>query len=115
VRRGETRKWRVLLNCFAATYLPFSVWAQLYLNKLIPCADYLCDSQGTFRADHVIRLEEFAHDVHQLCDELGIPRCELSHENKSKRGDYREYFSPKLAEVVRRKIGKDVELFGYQF
>ena len=39
----------------------------------------------------------------------------ISHTNRTAAGDYRDAYDPQTVELVRRKFGRDLELFGYDF
>jgi len=39
----------------------------------------------------------------------------LGRSNRSSSGDYRDYYTPRLAALVRDHFAEDVERFGYEF
>jgi hypothetical protein len=67
-------------------------------------------------ADFVGRLENFDHDFNVVREHLGLkPLDVVPRRNKSKHGDYRDYYN----DVTRRKVAevyaRDIDLFGYTF
>lgn len=51
----------------------------------------------------------------EICERIGIPTRQLDKVNASRRGDYRQYYDEQLIDGSRRRYGRDLELFGYDF
>lgn len=80
-----------------------------------PAARYMRDRSGTERADCYIRLEHFEDDARPLIDHLGF-EIALPHENASTRaGDFRQYYDPRLRDIVAGCCAADIARFGYTF
>lgn len=69
---------------------------------------------GRVLVDFLGRYESLATDFAHVCRRLGI-EAELGRANTSARGDYRDYYTPRLAALVRDHFAEDVERFGYEF
>ena len=81
-----------------------------------PQASVLVDDDGrTLLADMVGRVEDMQASYDAIAARIGIPTRKLDQVNSSKRGDYRQYYTPALADAVARRYALDIELFGYQF
>ena len=65
--------------------------------------------------DQIGRVEEMQASFDAICARIGIPSAELGQVNSSRRGTYRDYYDPELAEGVADLYRRDLDLFGYQF
>ncbi len=76
----------------------------------------LIDHNGNFKIDHVFKLENLCEEWENIEDIVG-KEMELYHynETKSKRKDYREYYSPHTKELVGELYKADLEVFNYTF
>jgi hypothetical protein len=75
----------------------------------------LVDAQGRLLADYVGRAEQMQASYDAICARIGIPSQELAKVNRSKRGDYRQYYDQALIDGVSALYRRDLELFGYEF
>lgn len=75
----------------------------------------LIDENGLLLADAVGRVESMQQDYDRFCERIGIPGCALEQVNSSRRGNYRQYYTPRLADAVAARYARDLELFGYEF
>lgn len=73
----------------------------------------IAESVGLF--DHIARFENLAEEYRVLFARLGLPPGPPPHTNRTAAGDYRDAYDPQTVELVRRKFGRDLELFGYDF
>lgn len=81
-----------------------------------PQASVLVDNDGsTLLTDMVGRVEDMQDSYDAIAEKIGIPTCKLEQVNSSRRGDYRDYYTPTLVDAVAKRYSKDIELFGYQF
>ena len=71
---------------------------------------------GARQVDFVGRLETFDRDIAVVRERLGLPAVEAPpHVNRSKHGDYREYYSDQTRDHVAQVFAADIEAFGYTF
>jgi hypothetical protein len=75
----------------------------------------LADSTGALLTDMVGRVEDMQASYEAICTRIGIPSRLLDQVNRSKRGDYRQYYNDELKRGVAERYARDLELFGYQF
>jgi hypothetical protein len=78
-------------------------------------ADYISDRSGRIIVDFVGRYETLSEDAARLFDQLELPDARLPHVNSSKHQHYSAYYTDELAEIVRTRYARDVEVFGYEF
>jgi len=65
--------------------------------------------------DFVGRFENFASDLLEVYDRLGLRLKSIPHENRSVRGHYSSFYTPETEMIVRKRFEKDIEYFGYEF
>jgi hypothetical protein len=70
---------------------------------------------GDLGVDFVGRFERLEEDMAAICAHIGIPYQPLPRENVSKREPYQSYYTPELAELVRQRLAREIEAFGYAF
>jgi hypothetical protein len=105
----------------------FEVQPQLVMRRILfelqplqhilyqPQHTLLVDAQGRLLADYVGRAEQMQASYDAICARIGIPSQELAKVNRSKRGDYRQYYDQALIDGVSALYRRDLELFGYEF
>jgi hypothetical protein len=70
---------------------------------------------GSMLADDIGRVEAMQSSYDRIADRIGIPTSPLDTVNATKRGDYRDYYTPPLVDAVKRRYERDLTLFGYDF
>jgi hypothetical protein len=66
--------------------------------------------------DYLGRFENFAEDLAEVTQILGLNLQTIPQENASQnRRDYREYYDEELKQKVARIYQKDLRIFGYMF
>ncbi len=75
---------------------------------------FLLNPRGQSLVQFIGRFERMSNDFPIVCERLGISVV-LPHLLKSKRRPYKEYYHPRLVEVVARRYEKDITLFDYKF
>ena len=76
--------------------------------------DFVVDVQGRLLVDFLGRFEDLEQDFGKVCGRIGV-RTGLLHRNRSKRRDYRWYYTDRTRELVEMFWAEDVELFGYRY
>ena len=82
-------------------------------NK-ISQARMLVDRRGRLLVDFVGRFESLVPDFDWICRRIGID-VSLPRFNGTRRGDYRDFYTPRLAKLVADHFADDIERFGYRF
>lgn len=80
-----------------------------------PQHSFLVGKDGELLADGVGRVEQMQESFDAICARIGIPSAPLGQVNRSRHGDYRDYYDPQLIDGVARIYARDLELFGYTF
>jgi hypothetical protein len=66
--------------------------------------------------DFIGRLEHFSTDLATIFRRLGIPYVEKIRKNVStQRGQYQEYYTDELIDIVTKIYSKDIQIFNYDF
>ena len=76
---------------------------------------FFTGENGELLADFVGRVEEMQSSYDEACRRIGIASRPLDRVNASRRGNYRDYYTPELREAVAKLYARDLELFGYDF
>ena len=63
--------------------------------------------------DFLGKFENIEEDFKIICEKIGI-QCELLHQNKTDKIDFKKYYIKPIAEKVLKIYKKDFELFNYQ-
>jgi len=79
-----------------------------------PQVAFVCDAAGRNLMDFTGRFERLTADYDHISKRLGQPR-DLPVTNTSRRGDYREAYTPATIDIVRRLYTSDLENFEYGF
>ncbi|MEP4767559.1 MAG: sulfotransferase family 2 domain-containing protein [Roseibium sp.] len=80
-----------------------------------PQSSFLLDDNGEMPLDFLGRFETFENDLRVVLREIDCRRTFFKHRKKSKRRDYREYYSAESNKAVGDVYIRDVENFGYDF
>lgn len=84
-------------------------------NFLQPQWAFVCDSHGKVLLDHVGRVEDLEPTLDFIRESIGRV-APIEQANRSgERVDYRDFYTPELAELTGRIYREDIEMFGYQF
>lgn len=75
---------------------------------------YLCDYKLKTKVDFVGRFENINDDFDYVKNKLGI-NSNLQHLRKSKRGNYKEYYTQQTREIVANLYKQDIRIFNYSF
>ncbi|MBL0925200.1 MAG: sulfotransferase family 2 domain-containing protein [Sphingomonadaceae bacterium] len=76
---------------------------------------FLTGPDGELQADLVGKVETMQASYDTIAAQLRIQTAPLDHANRSRRGDYRDYYDQEMIDGVARLYARDIELFGYDF
>ena len=85
-----------------------------YKSFLFNQVDYLSDDKGEIVVDYVGRFENFEQDANAVLARIGI-EAEVPKLNRSSRGDYHDYSTPRTRDLVAKRFARDIDAFGYEF
>ena len=80
-----------------------------------PQSSFLVNDDGEMPLDFLGRFETLDKDLKVVLREIGSRRMFFKHRKKSKRRDYREYYSDESSKAVGEVYIRDIENFGYDF
>lgn len=76
---------------------------------------FVTDRKRRLLVDNVGRFETLDRDFAFALRQMGAGDFKIPHLLKSKRGDHRDYYTPRLKDLVAQRYGGDIGLFGYDF
>jgi hypothetical protein len=77
---------------------------------------YLIDRRKRLLVDYIGSFEKIDEEFKFISKKLGIEHeFRLPHLLKSKRGDYRDYYTPKLEKMIEKRYKTDIQMFKYSF
>ncbi|MBL8649220.1 MAG: sulfotransferase family 2 domain-containing protein [Sphingopyxis sp.] len=76
---------------------------------------FVTDRDGSLQADMLGKVEEMQASYDAVAARIGIDTTALDHANRSRRGDYRDYYDQELIDGVAKIYARDLELFGYDY
>lgn len=95
--------------------LPHRKYSVLKEVKPVLQKDWVCDRSGNLIVDYVGRFERLSEDVLYLTNRIGIDAKNLKVTNKSRRQNYRSYYSTNTKRLVEKYFQEDLDLFGYTY
>ena len=94
----------------------FEEWIYFFFGNIkLNQIAYLIDDKGEIRVDFIGKFENLEEDFNKVCDRLDVRHIKLPVKNKSKGRHYREYYTDKTFELVRKKLAEEIELFDYEY
>jgi len=76
---------------------------------------FVTDRKRRLLVDHVGRFETLDRDVEFALRKMGASDVKMPHLMRSKRGHYRDYYTPRLRDLVAERYRGDIALFDYDF
>ena len=76
---------------------------------------FVTDCDGSLQADMLGKVEEMQASYDAIAARIGLPTTALDHANRSRRGDYRDYYDQQLIDGVAKIYARDLDLFGYDY
>lgn len=98
---------------------PFAAFVRRRLSRPERKTWEIYSIDGDNVADLVMRYETLERDFRRFLDAIGydgaleLPRAKGAYRPKAR--DYREFYTPELAEVVRRRYAREIDHFGMSF
>jgi hypothetical protein len=80
-----------------------------------PQHSFLTGPDGELQTDILGKVETMQASYDAIAEHLGIATTPLDHANRSRRGNYREYYDQETIDGVAKIYARDLELFGYDF
>ena len=84
-------------------------------NEIKSQFTFLCGPDGQLQADYLGKVETMQASYNEVAKRLGIATIPLDHANRSRRGDYKDYYDQQLIDGVARIYARDLDLFGYDY
>lgn len=76
---------------------------------------HVTDDSGRLMVDFVGRLEKLQQDFDTVCDQIGMRRVQLPHENRTEHEHYTRYYDAETRRLAEQRYGEDIERFNYCF
>jgi sulfotransferase famil protein len=106
--RGEVPEW--------AKDQTFPDWFKWWIQNFSPNqSSMLVGKDGELLVEYIMRFENIEEDFRKLCRRIEVPYHPLTHEKKSTRKNFREYYDADLKRLVESHLSEDIQRFGYRF
>ena len=70
---------------------------------------------GKLKMDFVGKIESLQEDFNFICKDIGIPKQDLPHVNKSHHRHYTEYYDDETRDIISEVYRDDIKHFNYKF
>jgi len=77
--------------------------------------DYFTNDNGEILVNRIGKYENYEKDLKIIFEEIGFSIHEIPHLNPTNIKNYKNYFTEKSIELVRKYCHKDINYFGYHF
>ena len=77
--------------------------------------DLICDAQGRFVTDYIIRFEALQQGFTEVCRRVGQRHARLPHINATAHRPYGAYFCAEARALFAHHFARDIALLGYDF
>lgn len=123
-------QWAFRTQKIDKSNLPFLTWVQNPTGMVfIPQRRWLVDTNfysnghpvedavtgGEILVDYVGYYQEFRSEWEYVCSQIGFDPNKLPHLHKSDHGDYRQYYTDEVAEMIGDIYAEDIQEWGFQF
>jgi len=71
--------------------------------------------KGELKMDFVGKIESLQEDFNFICKDIGIPKQDLPHVNKSNHRHYTEYYDDETRDIISKVYRDDIKHFNYKF
>lgn len=75
---------------------------------------FIYDKDTNTTVDHIARFENYEQEVKKFCDKFGI-NTTIPHLNKSKKYNYKDFYTKELIDKVYEREHKIIDLMGYTY
>lgn len=119
---GNNRRDRMFYDTCISKFSGFEDFVRNWLNRenifqyvhFLPQTKFVVHRYGLVKPDLVARYEHLEAEYRNIAARFGIS-VRLPHSNKSKRTDFRNYYSDKTREIVASVYSSDIHHLGYTF
>lgn len=121
---GMTERDRSWAAAHLAPYPDFNTFVRKWVTRdavrsyehFRPQHEYICDRRGRVLVDFAGFYENIEEDFGYIRERLGISgSLGSSNRTKSRRRDYRSYYTDETARTVGKVYAEDIRIFGYDF
>jgi hypothetical protein len=121
---GMTERDRAWAAAHLVPYPDFETFVRRWVTRdavrsyehFRPQHEYICGGRGRVLVDFVGFYENLEEDFAYIRGRLGISgRLESSNKTKSRRRDYRSYYSDETARTVGEVYAEEIRILGYEF
>jgi len=86
-----------------------------YNHMTRPQIDVIQDAEGNLLVDEIFKFEDMRNAIQIISKRTGIPISPMPMLRSTDHEHYRKYYKTETKEIIARRYGIEIELFGYTF
>ena len=88
---------------------------KFFIEMNAPQYAYICNESADLAVNYLARFDKYEQEIKSLCNKFKIDHMPIPHLQKTKKYNYKDYYTDDLVEMVREKESKIIDIMGYTY